>query len=120
MSNWALSTVRVQAYKQPQTPSAVVPAQDAKSTADAIPVAKAAAQPTTSEAVKAAAQQIESYLKDSSRELEFHLDEGSGQMVVTVKDAATGDVIRQVPGEEVLRMARALKEGSALLADVLV
>jgi flagellar protein FlaG len=96
------------------------PAQEAAPAAPAKPAPKPVEQSTTSEAVKAAAEQIASFLKDSTRELEFRLDEGSGQMVVTVRDATTGDVIRQIPGEEVLRLARVLKEGSALLADVMV
>lgn len=62
--------------------------------------------------VSNAARAIESYLKSNGRELEFRVDDASGQMVVSVRDAATGDLIRQVPGEAVLRMARALKEDS--------
>ncbi len=119
MSSWGLSTVKMPAY-QPAKQNAA-PAQEAAPGAPAKPAPKPPVeQATTSEAVKAAAEQIASYLKDSSRELEFRLDEGSGQMVVTVRDATTGDVIRQIPGEEVLRLARVLKEGSALLADVMV
>ena len=66
-------------------------------------------------AVRAAAAQIDSYLKSVGRELEFRVDEDTGMTVVTVRETASGDVIRQIPNEEVLQLARSLKPGSALL-----
>ncbi len=70
------------------------------------------------EQVKAAVEQIDSYLKSSRRELQFQVDEESGEVIVRVRDAATGEVIRQIPGEEALRVARALQESSAVFLDV--
>jgi flagellar protein FlaG len=72
----------------------------------------------SAEAVKASAQQIESYLKSSGRQLEFRLDDRSGQLVVSVRDATTGDLIRQIPGDAVLRIARALKENPVSLISL--
>jgi flagellar protein FlaG len=69
-------------------------------------------------AVRAAARQIDSYLKSVGRELEFRVDEDTGETVVTVRDTATGDVIRQIPNEEVLRLARHLNAGSGALLDL--
>ena len=66
-------------------------------------------------AVRAAAAQIDSYLKSVGRELEFRVDEDTGMTVVTVRETASGDVIRQIPNEEVLQLARSLKPSSALL-----
>ncbi len=66
-------------------------------------------------AVRAAAAQIDSYLKSVGRELEFRVDEDTGMTVVTVRETASGDVIRQIPNEEVLQLARRLKPSSALL-----
>jgi flagellar protein FlaG len=43
-----------------------------------------------------------------NRYLEFQVDEQSGRTVVTVKDRNTGEVIRQIPSEEILRLARNL------------
>ena len=37
------------------------------------------------------AQQLESFLKRVSRELEFHVDDASGRMVCSVRDAETGE-----------------------------
>ncbi len=79
-----------------------------------------AARVATHEQVKAAVEQIESYLKASRRELQFQVDEDSGDVVVQVRDAATGEVIRQIPGEDAVRMARALQENGAMFLDVIV
>jgi len=72
------------------------------------------------EATAAAAAQIESYLRSNGRSLHFSVDTQSGMTVVSVKDAATGDVIRQIPSEEALRLAHALQTqgGGSSLLDV--
>jgi flagellar protein FlaG len=86
-------------------------------------VEKPAQPPTTQEmnaAVRAAARQIDAYLKSVGRELEFHVDEETGTTVVTVRETATGDVIRQIPNEEVLQLARRLERGPGSLLDLTV
>jgi flagellar protein FlaG len=118
MSSDALNTVRMQAFAPRAT--AATTELSAKPAPAEQPAHKAVALPITADAVKASAQQIESYLKKSGRELEFHVDEASGQMVVSVRDSATGDLIRQIPGEEVLRMARALTESAPSLVSLTV
>jgi flagellar protein FlaG len=64
--------------------------------------------------VQAAVQQIQKYLQDSGRSIDFHFDDSSGLPIVTVRDATTGEVIRQLPSEETLRLAQLLKEGNGL------
>jgi flagellar protein FlaG len=71
-------------------------------------------------AVRAAAQQIDSYLKSVGREVEFRVDEDTGMTVVTVRATATGDVIRQIPNEEVLQLARRFQAGSGAMLDLVV
>ncbi|MBM0108313.1 flagellar protein FlaG [Steroidobacter sp. S1-65] len=58
--------------------------------------------------VKRAAEQLETFMQSMNRYLEFRVDQGSGRTVVTVKDKTTGDTIRQIPSEEVLRLAQNL------------
>ncbi|MBC7984415.1 MAG: flagellar protein FlaG [Candidatus Obscuribacterales bacterium] len=70
------------------------------------------------EEIKAIAQQIESYLKSVGRSLDFRVDQGTGRTVITVKDSSTGDIIRQIPSEEVLQLANAIRDGEAALVDV--
>lgn len=104
-----------------------VPAAGAKVaqqvTADAV-VEKMARQPPpvqdVSAAVRAAAQQIDSYLKSVGRQVEFRVDDATGMTVVTVRETATGDVIRQIPNEEVLQLARRFEAGSGTLLDLTV
>lgn len=66
--------------------------------------------------VAAVAQDLERTLRKlsetmaaSNRNLSFRVDEGSGRTVITVVDAATQEVIRQIPSEEVLAVSRALE-----------
>jgi flagellar protein FlaG len=71
-------------------------------------------------AVRAAAKQIDSYLRSVGREVEFRVDDDTGMTVVTVRETATGDVIRQIPNEEVLQLARRFQESSGALLDLVV
>ena len=74
----------------------------------------------TVEAMKVAAQQIESYLRSIGRALEFSIDDSTGLTVVRVRDAATGETIRQIPSEEALRLAQALGNQPNALIDLAV
>lgn len=71
----------------------------------------------TRETIEAVAQRIESYLKSVHRSLEFRVDSASGRTVLTVRDSATGELIRQIPGEEVLRLAEMADEQTIVLMN---
>ncbi len=47
--------------------------------------------------MKAAAEQIESYLKSVGRDLQFSIDQDTGETVITVRDSSTGEIVRQIP-----------------------
>lgn len=49
------------------------------------------------------------------RNLDFSIDDSTGRMVVKVTDSASGEVIRQMPTEEALRLAESLDEMRSLL-----
>ncbi len=53
----------------------------------------------------------------SSTRLCFEKHEITGKMVVRLKDSATGEVIRQVPPEEMLKIAEAMDKYLGLLVD---
>jgi flagellar protein FlaG len=74
---------------------------------------------TVEETTAAVAQQLESYLRSVGRSVQFSIDSASGETVVSVRDAATGEVIRQIPSEEALRLARTLGTQNQSLVDVL-
>lgn len=68
--------------------------------------------------MKAVAAQIESYLRANGRDLQFSVDSETGQTVVTVRDKSTGEVIRQIPNAEALRISRALGQQPNALIDI--
>ena len=53
---------------------------------------------------------FEQFLQAHNRNLAFSVDSGTERSVVTVTEANSGDVIRQIPSEEVLRLAERLRE----------
>lgn len=59
--------------------------------------------------VESAAREVESFLQVQNRNLAFSVDENTNRSVVTVKDSASGDVIRQIPSDEVLKLAERIK-----------
>ena len=67
------------------------------------------------EPVEQAVSSIQTFVQNIRRDLNFALDDSSGRMVVKVTDGATGEVIRQMPTEEALRLAESLEEVRSLL-----
>src|SRR5262249_44125328 len=66
------------------------------------------------------AKQIESYLRSNGRSLEFYVDQSTHRTVVTVRDAATGEIVRQIPPEEAQRLAQSLNtQQPSALVDLL-
>jgi flagellar protein FlaG len=47
--------------------------------------------------------------------LAFKVDESSGKNIVSVMDVESGDIIRQIPNEEALKLAEKLSEVTGLL-----
>lgn len=96
----------------------VKPAGDVES----ITPAKGGTDPGLAEAekVRSALKDIETFLATSRRNLEFSTDEESGRIVVKVIASDTGELIRQLPSEEALRIAHSLSDVNSLLFDVKV
>lgn len=53
---------------------------------------------------------LDRYMRETSRSLVFNYDEASRRMVITVMDAETGEVVRQIPPDELLNLARRVAE----------
>jgi len=68
------------------------------------PVASVAATPRRD--LEAATAQIERFVRSSGRDLQFRVDDDSGRVVVSVRDSDTGELIRQIPSEAALRIAK--------------
>ena len=74
--------------------------------------------------IKKAASQVNDFVKQIDRNLEFSVDESSGRVIITVREPETGKIIRQIPPEELLVIAKLVSENFAnnvpsgiLLAD---
>jgi flagellar protein FlaG len=50
--------------------------------------------------------------------LKFSVDEESGKQVIKVQDVSSGDIIRQIPSEEALKLAEKLSEVSGILMKI--
>jgi flagellar protein FlaG len=57
-----------------------------------------------------AVENMNDFFQMVRRTLQFSLDEESGRVLVKIKDAETDEVIRQIPSEEILRLAKSLDE----------
>ena len=51
------------------------------------------------------------------RKLQFSVDDSSGRTVIKVLDPQTDEIIRQIPSEEVLRLAERIADAQSLLFD---
>lgn len=98
------------------TPARMVPGD--RPLLSAAPSARSAAAPVSipaPEQLKQAAQMINKALETFSRNVQFSVDESTGKAVVKVMDMETGELIRQMPSQEALDIARALDRLQGLL-----
>lgn len=71
----------------------------------------------SSERLKRAVQDIEKFVQSIKRNLEFSIDEHSGKVIVKVIASDTGEVVRQIPTAEAMKLADSLSSASSLLFD---
>ena len=65
--------------------------------------------------VESAVSQISEFVQNLQRDLQFSVDEDSGRIVIKVIDSETNEVIRQIPPEDALRLARDLGSAGSLI-----
>ena len=75
-----------------------------------------ASQPTQ-EVIAKTAKQMESFVQSMGRELNFSVDQASGYSVVRVINPQTGEVIRQLPSEELLKIAEMFEQTNSALVN---
>jgi len=54
--------------------------------------------------------QLKDYVQGMQRDMDFHVDDKTGRVVVQVIDSSSNEVIRQIPAEEILAIARHLAD----------
>ncbi|WP_024608176.1 flagellar protein FlaG [Pseudoalteromonas sp. TAB23] len=75
------------------------------------------AQPLEREQLEQMAQQLQDFMGEMNRSLQFKVDEDSGRDVIKVLDKNSGEVIKQYPSEEVLSLVSKLSESAGILID---
>jgi len=62
-------------------------------------------------------QQLQEFMREMNRSLQFKVDEDSGRNVIKVIDKESGDLVKQYPSEEVLGIVAKLAEATGVLVD---
>nr|QJT41572.1 FlaG [Pseudomonas fluorescens] len=104
---------------KPVTPVADKPSATPEVAKTEAPVA-AKRQDTDDAKLKLAVQEIEKFVQSIKRNLEFSIDEHSGKVIVKVIASETGEVVRQIPSAEALKLADSLANASHVLFDAKV
>lgn len=81
------------------------------------PVASEGSRQAAKETIEEAVKKVNEFVKPINNSLSFNLDEESGQTVIKVVDLTTKEVIRQIPSEEMLAIAKALDTMKGLLVQ---
>ena len=89
----------------------VAPAQVRPQPAAAAPLQAVPSQ----EQVQQAVREVQKVVQSKASNLEFSIDHESGKTVVKLLDSQTGDVIRQIPSEEMLAISHSLDKMQGLL-----
>ena len=79
--------------------------------------ALAAKKPTPLEQVQQAMEDVRNAIAPVAQDLLFSIDEDTGKTIVKVVDASTDEVIRQIPSEEIISIAKALDKLQGLLVE---
>jgi len=83
--------------------------------ADSAKSAQGERQTVSADEVAGAVSTIREFVQSVKRNLDFRLDDSSGRVVVSVTDSESGDVVRQIPSEDALKLAESLEEVRSLL-----
>jgi flagellar protein FlaG len=100
--------------------SSVKPPVEASQTSDAKAVSKVASVPLPKTNIKESSQElrdaaelamkdIQHFISSQASSVRISKDQTSGHMVVQLVDPGTGEVIRTLPSEELLRLARSFE-----------
>ena len=90
----------------PSSPEAGAVARDVK--AFVPPVLEQQAQLISEAQLQAATQNVKDYIKPFNSSLEFSVDKDTDKFITKVIDSTTKEVIRQIPSEEMLTIAKTL------------
>ncbi len=73
--------------------------------------------PASARQIDSAVKSMQSYAQSVTRNLNFSIDDSTGEVVVKVIDGESGKVVRQIPSEEVLKLAAQLDDMRSLMFE---
>jgi flagellar protein FlaG len=99
------------AHPHVKAPTVTLPCEDAP----VEKVSKAQSRANIQEAI----ERLNRQMQDTGRNLNFSVDQASGRVVIVVKNTSTGEVVRQIPDESLLRVAHNIEDIKGLLHNAL-
>lgn len=97
------------------SPKPVVPSSG-NTSADAVPQAILPSQQPSREQVQQAVEAMRKSMSEvASSNLQFAIDNDTGETIVRVTDRKTGELIRQIPSQELLELAKSIDRMQGLL-----
>ena len=75
------------------------------------------AKELTKAEVEKVAQQLQEFVKSLNRNVSFSVDEESGRNVISVVEVKSGELIRQIPSEEILKLASRISKAAGLIVQ---
>ena len=91
-------------------------------TKTASPARASATQQPSSQDIQAAIDRANANLAAANRVLEFRIDPATGLSVAMIRDTQTGVIVQQIPGTDVIALARMLAEwapGKHIMLDLI-
>ena len=67
-------------------------------------------QQISRQAIERVVSELEAYVQSAQRNLDFHVDDKTGRVIVKVVDPTNDSVIRQIPSEEMIALSHRLQE----------
>ena len=98
-----------QQIAQPATPSDAEIVSKVVSNSEIKPSNVSQSSQPTQEVIAKTAQQLQTFVQSMGRNLSFSVDGVTGYNVVRVVNPETGEVVRQLPSEELLKIAEAMQ-----------
>lgn len=112
-----LSATRSDAGTRPLSTQAVEQSANAAPASDAVRSVRDAEQPQPASPtdLQQALKEVQTAINSVANDLRFSIDEDTGRTLVKIVDRETDEVIKQIPSEELLRIAKALDKFQGLL-----
>ena len=101
--------------RQPQRSSGMPPKATAAVQQPSTEISVQDRQPPSNRDLNEAVERLAAFVSPSQSEISFSIDEDSGVRVVKILDSQSKEVIRQIPSEEAVELARALDKLQGLL-----